>query len=229
MRKPYKTDLTDAQWKTITPLIPPAKPGGRPREVDMREILNTLLYQARTGCQRELLPHDLPPKSTVSDFFAQWRDDGTGQRITDALRRKVRVEEGRGPTPQRRLDRQPVGQDHRGRRRAGLRRGQERQWEEAARRGGYLGVADGGGRDGGLGRRRGDGAAGAGATGSVAVPPAGSGLRRSEVQEPRARRMAGGAQEAVPGRGREASRRDEGIRAPAEALGVGAQLRVVGS
>src|SRR5512135_1104687 len=90
MRKPYKTDLTDAQWKTIKPLIPPAKPGGRPREVDMREILNTLLYQARTGCQRELLPHDLLPKSTVSDFFAQWRDDGTGQRITDALRRKVR-------------------------------------------------------------------------------------------------------------------------------------------
>lgn len=50
MRKPYRTDLTDAQWKIIKPLIPAAKPGGRPREVDMREILNTLLYQARTGC-----------------------------------------------------------------------------------------------------------------------------------------------------------------------------------
>jgi putative transposase len=99
MRKPYKTDLTDAQWKLIKPLIPPAKPGGRPREVDMREILNTLLYQARTGCQWELLPHDLLPKSTVSDSFAQGRDDGTWQRITDVLRRKVRVEEGRDPTP----------------------------------------------------------------------------------------------------------------------------------
>jgi putative transposase len=99
MRKPYKTDLTDAQWKIIKPLIPPAKPGGRPREVDMREILNTLLYQARTGCQWELLPHDLLPKSTVYDYFAQWRNDGTWQRITDALRRKVRVEEGRDPTP----------------------------------------------------------------------------------------------------------------------------------
>jgi putative transposase len=99
MRKPYRTDLTDAQWKLIKPLIPPAKPGGRPREVNMREILNTLLYQARTGCQWELLPHDLLPKSTVYDYFGQWRDDGTWQRIVDALRRKVRVEEGRDPTP----------------------------------------------------------------------------------------------------------------------------------
>jgi putative transposase len=99
MRKPYKTDLTNAQWKIIKPLIPPAKPGGRPREVDLREVLNTLLYQARTGCQWELLPHDLLPKSTVYDYFAQWRDDGTWQRIVDALRRKVRVAEGRDPTP----------------------------------------------------------------------------------------------------------------------------------
>jgi putative transposase len=99
MRKPYKTDLTDDQWKLIKPLIPPAKPGGRPREVHMREILNTLLYQARTGCQWELLPHDLLPKSTVYDYFGQWRDDGTWQRITDALRRKVRVADGRDPTP----------------------------------------------------------------------------------------------------------------------------------
>jgi putative transposase len=99
MRKPYKTDLTDAQWKIVKPLIPPAKPGGRPREVDMREVLNTLLYQARTGCQWELLPHDLLPKSTVWDYFALWRDDGTWQRIVDALRRKVRTAAGRDPTP----------------------------------------------------------------------------------------------------------------------------------
>src|SRR5690349_18821811 len=99
MRKPYRTDLTDAQWKVIKPLVPPARPGGRPRSVDMREVLNTLLYQARTGCQWELLPHDLPAKSTVWDYFQQWRDDGTWQRITDALRVKVRVAEGRDPTP----------------------------------------------------------------------------------------------------------------------------------
>jgi putative transposase len=90
MRKPYRTDLTDAQWTIVEPLIPPPKPGGRPRTTDMREVLNTLLYQARTGCQWELLPHDLLPKSSVWDYFAQWRDDGTWQRIADALRRKVR-------------------------------------------------------------------------------------------------------------------------------------------
>ena len=100
MRKPYRTDLTDAQWKLVKPLIPPAKPGGRPREVDMREVFNTLLYQDRTGCQWELLPHDLLPKSTVYDYFAQWRDDGTWQRITDALRKRLRVAKGREPTPQ---------------------------------------------------------------------------------------------------------------------------------
>jgi putative transposase len=99
MRKPYKTDLTDAQWKIVKPLIPPPKPGGRPRATDVREVLDTLLYQARTGCQWELLPHDLLPKSTVWDYFMQWRDDGTWGRIVDALRRKVRVAEGRDPTP----------------------------------------------------------------------------------------------------------------------------------
>jgi putative transposase len=99
MRKPYKTDLTNDQWAILRKLIPPAKPGGRPRAVDMREVLNTLLYQARTGCQWELLPHDLLPKSTVWDYFQRWRDDGTWQRIVDALRAKVRVAAGRDPTP----------------------------------------------------------------------------------------------------------------------------------
>ncbi len=99
MRKPYPSDLSNAQWKILKPLIPPAKPGGRPREVDMREVLNTLRYQARSGCQWDMLPHDLLPKSTVYDYFAQWRDDGTWQRIVDALRPKVRVAAGREPTP----------------------------------------------------------------------------------------------------------------------------------
>jgi len=99
MRQPYRTDLTDPQWTLIKTLLPPPKPGGRPRKVDLREVLNTLFYQARTGCQWELIPHDLLPKSTVWDYFQQWRDDGTWQRITDALRGKVRVAEGRDPTP----------------------------------------------------------------------------------------------------------------------------------
>lgn len=99
MRKPYTTDLTDIQWEILRPLIPEAKPGGRPREVDLREVMNTLLYQDRTGCQWELLPHDLLPKSTVHDDFARFRDDGTWQRIVDALRQAVRRKVGREATP----------------------------------------------------------------------------------------------------------------------------------
>ena len=101
MRKPYSTDLTDAQWEVVRPLIPPAKHGGRPREVDMREVLNTLFYQNKTGCQWDLLPHDLLPKSTVYDYFARWRDDGTWQALLDALRRQVRVAAGREPQPRK--------------------------------------------------------------------------------------------------------------------------------
>lgn len=98
-RKAYSTDLTDAQWAFMEPLIPGCKHGGRPREVDMREVLNTILYLNRTGCQWDLLPHDLLPKSTVYDYFATWRDDGTWQRMMDALRAQVRVAAGREPTP----------------------------------------------------------------------------------------------------------------------------------
>src|SRR6266699_3668589 len=99
MRKAYVTDLTDQQWEGIQPLLRPAKPGGRPREVDLREVLNTLFYQNRTGCQWDMLPHDLLPKSTVYYYFAQWRDDGTWAKLVKALREQTRVEAGREPTP----------------------------------------------------------------------------------------------------------------------------------
>jgi transposase len=98
MRKPYPSDLTDEQWALIEPLIP-VNTVGRPREVAMREVLNTILYLNRSGCQWDMLPHDLPAKSTVYDHFAQWRDDGTWQRILDALRQAVRVAAGREPSP----------------------------------------------------------------------------------------------------------------------------------
>jgi putative transposase len=98
MRKPYPSDLTDEQWEIIEPLIP-VNSVGRPREVAMREVLNTIFYQNRSGCQWDMLPHDLPAKSTVYDYFAQWRDDGTWQEILDALRQKVRVADGRAPSP----------------------------------------------------------------------------------------------------------------------------------
>ena len=98
MRKAYPSDLTDDQWALIEPLIP-VFDLGRPREVDMREVLNAILYLNRSGCQWDMLPHDLPAKSTVYDYFAQWRDDGTWQRIMDALRQEVRVAAGREPSP----------------------------------------------------------------------------------------------------------------------------------
>jgi putative transposase len=98
MRKAYPSDLTDEQWAIIEPLIPVHRVG-RPREVAMREVLNTLFYQVRSGCQWDMLPHDLLPKSTVYDYFADWRDDGTWQVILDALRQQVRVAGGHDPNP----------------------------------------------------------------------------------------------------------------------------------
>jgi putative transposase len=98
MRKPYPSDLTDAQWAIIEPLIPVHRVG-RPREVGMREVVNAIFYLNRSGCQWDMLPHDLPAKSTVYDHFAQWRDDGTWQEILDALRQQVRVADGHDPSP----------------------------------------------------------------------------------------------------------------------------------
>jgi putative transposase len=100
-RKPYPSDVTDQQWALLEPLIPPSRTqrGGRPREVDMREVLNTSLYQNRRGCQWDMLPHDLLPKSTVYDSCAQWRDDGTWAQMVEALRTQIRVHVGREPTP----------------------------------------------------------------------------------------------------------------------------------
>jgi putative transposase len=98
-RKAYPSDLTDEQWAILEPLIPAGKHGGRPREVNMREVLNTIFYLNRTGCQWDMLPHDLLPKSTVYDYFAAWRNDGTWQHMLDALRAGVRMAVAREPTP----------------------------------------------------------------------------------------------------------------------------------
>jgi transposase len=100
-RKPYLTDLADDQWHLLPPLIPPAKPGGRPRAVDRREVITPLLYLNRTGCQWDMLPHDLLPKRTVYESFAQWRRAGTWQHIMDALRAAVRTPQApsKEPTP----------------------------------------------------------------------------------------------------------------------------------
>jgi len=98
-RTAYPSDLTDAQWAILEPLVPASKHGGRPRKVNMREVINTILYLNRTGCQWDMLPHDLLPKSTVYEYFAEWRDDGTWTKFVDALRVQVRTQETREPTP----------------------------------------------------------------------------------------------------------------------------------
>lgn len=100
-RKAYPSDLTDEQWVILDPLIPPAvaRASGRKRTTDMREVINSILFIDRSGCQWDMLPHDLLPKSTAYEFFSKWRDDGTWQTIVDALRVKVRTEAGREPTP----------------------------------------------------------------------------------------------------------------------------------
>jgi putative transposase len=98
MRKAYPSDLTDEQWAIIEPLIP-VHQVGRPREVDIREVLNAIFYLNRSGCQWDMLPHDLPAKSTVHDHFKQWKADGTWQEILDALRQAVRVAGGHDPAP----------------------------------------------------------------------------------------------------------------------------------
>ena len=99
MDKVYLTDLTDEQWALVEPLIPSPKHGGRPREVDMRLVFNTIFYITKTGCQWGMLPKDLAKKSTAYDYFAAWKKDGTWQTIMDTLRRQLRQEAGREPEP----------------------------------------------------------------------------------------------------------------------------------
>ena len=98
-RKAYPSDLTDEQWELVRPQLPDAKPGGRPRSVDLREVVNALLYLLRTGCPWRHLPHDLVPWGTAWSYFRRWRDDGTLERLHDELRSRVRQAAGRDPQP----------------------------------------------------------------------------------------------------------------------------------
>lgn len=98
-RAPYPSDLTDAQWERLAPLIPPALPGGRRRTVDMREVLNGIFYLNRQGCVWRALPHDLPPWGTVSYYYRRWRRDGTWTVLHDLLREQTRRAAGRQTSP----------------------------------------------------------------------------------------------------------------------------------
>jgi putative transposase len=99
-RRTYPSDLTDAQWEILRDLLPDAKPGGRPRKTDLRELVNALFYIAREGCSWRALPHDFGiPWKTVYNYFQDWREDGTWTRLVDALRYRVRRAAGRDPEP----------------------------------------------------------------------------------------------------------------------------------
>lgn len=98
-RRAYPSDLTDAEWAILEPLIPPPKPGGRPAKHPRREIVNAIRYVLRSGESWRLIPHDLPPWQTVYHYFRVWRIDGTWERANDALRRRVRQRAGRSAEP----------------------------------------------------------------------------------------------------------------------------------
>ena len=95
----YPSDLTDEEWSHVEPLIPPARRGGRKRQVVVREVVNGVMYVLSTGCQWQYLPKDLPPKSTVHDYLSRWNCDGTLKKIHQTLYIKCREEMGRNASP----------------------------------------------------------------------------------------------------------------------------------
>lgn len=95
----YPSDLGDSEWRTICPLLPKAKSGGRPRTTDLRAIVNAIFYVLRSGCSWRMLPRDFPPYQTVYMYFKQWEKDGVWEKVHDALRTRVRSREGRKKSP----------------------------------------------------------------------------------------------------------------------------------
>jgi len=98
-RKPYPTDLTDEQWLLVKPFLGDAKPGGRPRKTDLREVLNALVYLVRAGCQWRMIPHEFPPWKTCYNYFRAWIEDGGWDEIVYLLRLEVRSDVGRKEQP----------------------------------------------------------------------------------------------------------------------------------
>jgi putative transposase len=98
-RKRYPSDLSDAEWAILEPVLYPGRATGRPPRVDRRDVVEAIFYVLRTGCQWRYLPEGFPKWETVYWYFRRWRDDGTWERVNDALRRRVRVQAGREPEP----------------------------------------------------------------------------------------------------------------------------------
>ena len=95
----YATDLTDAQWALVVSMIPEAKPGGRPRSVDVRPVVNAIFYLLRTGCQWRLLPRDFPPWPTVYYYFGRWEHEAVWLTLLRTLYPLVRLKAGRREAP----------------------------------------------------------------------------------------------------------------------------------
>jgi transposase len=95
----YPSDLSDEEWAVVEPLIPPGKRGGGKRKVIMREVVNGLMYILSTGCQWRAIPKDLPPKSTIYDYFDLWTYDGTLDRLHHALYERCREQNQRATSP----------------------------------------------------------------------------------------------------------------------------------
>src|SRR3977135_1467325 len=130
----YPSDLTDEEWSHVAPLIPPAKHGGRKRKVEVREVVNGIMYVLSTGCQWRYVPKDLPLKSTLYDYFDLWTYDGTLETIHHALYVKCREQIGREASPTAAIiDSQSMKSAERGAlyRPIGLRCWQENQRQEA--------------------------------------------------------------------------------------------------
>src|SRR4051812_11857749 len=99
VRKAYESDLSDAEWAILEPLLPKPVAAGAPRTTDLREVVNAILYRLHNGCAWHALPHDFPPEGTARDYFHRWRRAGLWTTINDALRRQVRLAEGRQEEP----------------------------------------------------------------------------------------------------------------------------------
>jgi transposase len=119
IRKPYPSDLREAEWTILEPLVPAVKPGGRPARHSRREIVNAILYVVRGGNQWRAMPHDLPPWQTAFYYFRIWRNDGTWEQIHSAIREQARRRAGREATPSAAIvDSQSVKTSQRGARAA---------------------------------------------------------------------------------------------------------------
>lgn len=98
-QRSYPTDLTDEQWNRLREMLPPPKPGGRPRAVDLRQVMNAMLYLERAGCAWRMLPHDFPPWQTVYTYFRNWRREGVWDQLHDLFCRTLRLLSGREEEP----------------------------------------------------------------------------------------------------------------------------------